>query len=406
MHPRDIRIADYSYTLPDEKIARYPLPERDTSKLLVYREGAIIESVFYKLHEFLPRGSLLVFNNTKVVPARLRFVTHTGATVEVFCLEPSHPITDMATAMQQTSPATWWCMVGNASKWRKGTLTISQGDFTLTAAVGSREGGSFSITFNWQPSVMSFAEMLEIAGKVPIPPYLNRESEPEDKFRYQTIFAKHKGSVAAPTAGLHFTERVFTSLHNAGCETGEITLHVGAGTFKPVKTEKMEGHDMHSEEFVIHSDFLGHLMKKSEIQDPIVAVGTTSLRVLETLYWIGIKLHSGYKLNFAQPAISQWEAYELSKSLTPAQSLEILWDYMQSRNIKELHTRTQILISPPYKPMLADALITNFHQPQSTLLLLVAALVGEEWRKIYHYALTHEFRFLSYGDSSLLYVNK
>jgi S-adenosylmethionine:tRNA ribosyltransferase-isomerase len=403
MHPREIHISDYTYNLPEEKIAHYPLPERDASKLLVYQNGTIAESVYKNIADFLPENSLLVFNNTKVIHARLFFENANGGKVEVFCLEPLEANTEMASVMSRMKTIRWKCLVGRASKWKEKVLRKSVENFELTAEIVDRTNDTFVVEFNWQPEHLTFAEILDKAGMMPIPPYLHRNSNEVDLTRYQTVYAKHEGSVAAPTAGLHFTEAVFESLKKKDIETAEVTLHVGAGTFKPVKSETMADHEMHAELIDVNREALEKLIAAKETKKPVVSVGTTSMRTLESLYWMGIKAANHPTASLPDLEIKQWDVYEL---LANDNALIALLNWMKQNSLERIICKTQIIIAPPYQPKVVNALVTNFHQPNSTLLLLVAAVVGNDWKKIYDYALTHNFRFLSYGDGSLLFVNQ
>lgn len=403
MHPKELRIADYTYDLPDERIAKYPLPERDEARLLVYKEGNIDENTYKNLAGQLPEGALLVFNQTRVVHARLLFRKATGGVIEVFCLSPHGEYADIQSAMLQKGSVRWASMVGGASKWKPGMALEKHHegpDFTLFVKVVDRTLTAYVLQMDWDDPNLTFAEVLHYCGHVPLPPYLHREAEPVDETSYQTMFAKEEGSVAAPTASLHFTPAVVDSLEVKNIQTAFVTLHVGAGTFKPVKSATMEEHDMHAEWMEVSRDTLAVLMQQ---QGPVVAVGTTSLRTLESLYWIGCQLLGGHTPDFHGVAVGQWEPYEDKPAHSTAQALAAIQQYMEQQGLEKLITRTQIMIAPGYTFRMADALITNFHQPQSTLLLLVAALVGEDWRKVYAYAMEQGFRFLSYGDGSLLY---
>ena len=406
MHPKDLRIEDYTYALPDERVAKYPLEIRDSSKLLIYNSGRIEENIYRKIAEHIPEGSLLVFNQTKVVHARLLFRKDTGGIIEVFCLEPHNQYADVPTAMMQKGKVWWKCMIGGASKWKHGMvpeLKHENPGFTLRATIVERESGTFTLELSWDDDSLSFAEVLHYAGKVPLPPYLHREADTTDEERYQTIYAREEGSVAAPTAGLHFTNDVMTSLDAKGIDLSFLTLHVGAGTFKPVKSETMQEHEMHAEWIEVSRETLAQLI--SHLETGIVAVGTTSLRTLESLYWIGAKLHNDVSIDFSGIAVDQWEPYEQSYDTKPTESLNAILLYMDAKGINRLLTRTRILIAPGYKMKIVKGLVTNFHQPQSTLLLLVAALIGSDWRNIYEHALTNNYRFLSYGDGCLLWAN-
>jgi S-adenosylmethionine:tRNA ribosyltransferase-isomerase len=402
MHPKEISILDYSYELPEEKIARYPLNERDQSKLLIYQKGAISEDTYGRLDKHLPAGSFLVFNQTKVVEARLLFLKATGGVIEVFCLEPHEKYPDISTAMHQQRKVWWKCLVGGASKWKHGmVLTKKVGDVVIEASIIDRSSEAFIIELTWN-NEMSFAEILHRVGAVPLPPYLHREPETEDNERYQTIYAREEGSVAAPTAGLHFTGGMFERLKANNISTSFVTLHVGAGTFKPVKARTMEEHEMHAEFVDVELGFIETLL--SNLHQPVVAVGTTSLRTIESLYWMGVKLQQpGGQLG--DIAVQQWDPYELKTNLPATEALTTLINWMRKNEMQRLITKTQIIIAPGYELKVASGLITNFHQPQSTLLLLVAAIIGKDWKKVYQYALEHDFRFLSYGDGSLLWKN-
>lgn len=399
---KHIRISDYDYPLPDERIAKFPLPERDSSKLLVYRHGEVSEDRFTSLPQYLKPGMLMVFNNTKVIQARLHFCKETGALIEVFCLEPYSPA-DYAQNFQQTETCSWLCMIGNLKKWKEGVLrkemTVNGRDLILCAERGEAVGTSHAVRFSWNDSTVTFSDILECMGELPIPPYLNRETQESDKKTYQTVYSKIKGSVAAPTAGLHFTERVLSALDNAGIEREELTLHVGAGTFKPVKSEEIEGHDMHTEYISVRRSTIEKLIAHN---GEAVAVGTTSVRTLESLYYIGLKLEKDMELSEEGLHVNQWEPYEEASGLSTVRALQNIVDWLDRHGIETLHTSTQIIIAPGYKYHIVKAMVTNFHQPKSTLLLLVSAFVNGDWHRIYDYALSHDFRFLSYGDSSLL----
>ncbi len=408
--PRNISINDYTYSLPEERIAKYPLAERDASKLLIYEEGVISEDAYKNIAYHIPEKSLLVFNNTKVVEARLLFQKLTGGIIEIFCLEPHEQYADITSAMLQKGKVLWQCLVGGVSKWKQGQVLekrIQQDgqEIILRAAYIEKRNDSFIIELSWSPNELSFAEVLHHAGAIPLPPYIKRAVEEADSERYQTVYAQADGSVAAPTAGLHFTENIFNSLKEKNIQTDFVTLHVGAGTFKPVKSNTMQEHDMHAEWIDVSKATIENILKN--LDNNIIAVGTTSLRTIESLYWLGVKqLAVGSK----QPTydsfriLSQWEAYELAgKNITVKKALESLLQWMDKNNMDRLVTKTQILIAPCYPFKIVKGLVTNFHQPQSTLLLLVAALIGEDWRKVYGYALQNDFRFLSYGDGSLLY---
>lgn len=404
--PKHIHIADYNYDLPDERIAKYPKAVRDESKLLLYRGGQISEDVFYNLPNYLPKGELLVFNNTKVIQARLHFHKSTGALIEVFCLEPHTPH-DYQVNFATTRRVAWTCLIGNLKKWKEGKLerTINVGgkEVLLTAERVGVSGTGYEVVFDWGDDTVAFSEVLEAIGELPIPPYLNRETEASDLKTYQTVYSKVKGSVAAPTAGLHFTERVLAALDNNGIERNEITLHVGAGTFKPVKSEEIGGHPMHSEWIAVKRESIERLLAHG---GHCVAVGTTSVRTLESLYYIGVMLHRNPDAHQDDLHVPQWMPYEYVASpelkLTTVEALRAIVDWLDRNRLPVLHTSTQIIIAPGYEYHVVKAMVTNFHQPKSTLLLLVSALIGDNWRRVYDYALSHDFRFLSYGDSSLL----
>ncbi len=401
MHPKDLSIKDFTYDLPDERVAKYPLEERDASKLLVYRKDDIEEDTYRNIATHIPADTLMVFNQTKVVQARLLFRKETGGVIEVFCLEPHEQYADVQTAMQETQKVWWKCMIGGASKWKHGLILEQQQEtFTLKASIVERSTGSFTIELSWDTE-QSFAEVLHIAGKVPLPPYLHRDAETSDTERYQTIYAKTEGSVAAPTAGLHFTDHVMRTLQDKQIKTSFVELHVGAGTFMPVKSETIEGHEMHAEWISADVELLEQLIDHAD--KTIVAVGTTTMRTLESLYWIGVKLLEHIAPDFSGYAVTQWEPYELSTNHSMKHALQAIVDWLLLHRETRLVTRTQILIAPPYTPKVIDGLVTNFHQPQSTLLLLVAAIIGDEWKTIYEHALKNDYRFLSYGDGCLLW---
>jgi S-adenosylmethionine:tRNA ribosyltransferase-isomerase len=403
-HPKELRIEDYTYDLPDERIAKYPLEERDASKLLVYTDGVISEDEYKNIADHIPAGTLMVFNQTKVVNARLLFRKSSGSIIEVFCLAPHSRYADIQTAMLQKGYVEWECLVGGAAKWKDGMvlqLTNREPPFTLSATIIERKQGAFILRLEWDNETLSFAEVLHDAGKVPLPPYLNRDAEIKDQSRYQTVFAKDEGSVAAPTAGLHFTEQVLQSLAAKNIGTSFVTLHVGAGTFKPVKSTTMEEHDMHAEWIDVTREAVADVM--NALDRGVVAVGTTSLRTLESLYWIGNKLTNGEAGDMGGIAVTQWDPYEPVNTCSAEKSLTAVLDYMRSNDLTRLVTRTRILIAPGYQFRIIKGLVTNFHQPQSTLLLLVAALIGKDWLRVYDHAMNNDFRFLSYGDGCLLW---
>ena len=422
----EILIEEYNYPLPDERIAKYPLAERDQSKLLVYRDGQVSEDCFYNVGEYLPIGSLLIYNNTRVIQARLEFHKTTatqpyttstpplhntlGARIEVFCLEPLEPH-DYQLSLGSTDGCTWKCMIGNAKKWKSGALSLpvvlpSGEEVTLFAEKGEQTGNTFAVKFSWKGVAVSFAEILDAVGELPIPPYLNRKTEESDKTTYQTVYSRIKGSVAAPTAGLHFTNKVLNGLRARGVQTAEVTLHVGAGTFQPVKVADANQHTMHTEIIAVPKATIQTIISNL---GHIVAVGTTSMRTLESLYFLGEKLCIGDRIpdsGDSRLSVSQFEPYEKEYTLSTREALQAIVDYLDSTEQDVLHAETQIMIKPGYQFRVVDQLITNFHQPKSTLLLLVSAFVEGDWYTIYDYALSHDFRFLSYGDSSILTRSK
>ncbi|HEX9510881.1 MAG TPA: S-adenosylmethionine:tRNA ribosyltransferase-isomerase [Puia sp.] len=411
MHPKKISIADYSYHLPGEFIAHYPLAERDASKLLIYREGKISEDVYRHIADHLPANSLLVFNNTKVVEARILFRKPTGAQIELFCLEPPPEYAGITAAMQQHGKVRWKCLIGGASKWKPGqvlTRTIErQGESggnipgTLEARYITKLEDSFLIELSWEPAHLSFAELLHQAGLIPLPPYIRRAVEESDSERYQTIYARHDGSVAAPTAGLHFTGTIFQALAAKNIQQEFVTLHVGAGTFLPVKAPTMEQHVMHSEYLSVTQATIKKLLGAAGAN--IIPVGTTSARTIESLYWLGVKTLQDPEIIPEDLAVQQWDPYGGGEAISPEKALTALLSWMERQGLPQLLSKTQLLITPGYDWKIARGLITNFHQPESTLLLLVASLIGKDWKKVYDYALEHQFRFLSYGDGCLLF---
>lgn len=398
---QEIAIAEYDYPLPDERIAKYPLAERDTSKLLLYNKGTVSEDTFSNLPEYIPQGALMVFNNTKVIQARLRFRKETGATIEVFCLEPEQPC-DYQQIFLETKECVWQCLVGNSNRWKGGvlsqTVTVGGKDVILSVERVGCPAAVNHVRFFWDGGC-SFAELLEAAGELPIPPYLNRATEESDTKTYQTVYSKIKGSVAAPTAGLHFTPAVLDALTAAGVERDEVTLHVGAGTFKPVKSELIADHEMHEEYIEVRKALLEKLIAAGGCA---VAVGTTSVRTLESLYFLGELVAGNPGITMDELHVGQWTPYSREHSLSTVEALEALVAWMERGGYDRVHSHTQIMIAPGYTFRIVKAIVTNFHQPKSTLLLLVSAFVKGEWRKIYDYALANGFRFLSYGDSSLL----
>ena len=399
---QQIRIEDYNYSLPDERIAKFPLPKRDESKLLLYRDGKVSESVFKHITDYLPEGSLMVFNNTRVIQARLLFQRATGAQIEVFCLDPAAPH-DYELIFQQTEACNWICLIGNAKKWKEPVLfreiTVAGQTVRLSAEKVQSYGETHQIRFSWDGG-FSFAEVLDAAGELPIPPYLHRKTEESDLKTYQTVYSKIKGSVAAPTAGLHFTPEVLADLDAKGFGREELTLHVGAGTFKPVKSETIEGHEMHTEYISVRRSTIEQVMQNF---GKIIAVGTTSVRTLESLYYIGVTLATHPDATSEELVVRQWMPYEdANNRLTPTEALQNILDYLDKHQLNTLITATQIIIAPGYEFKIVKGIVTNFHQPKSTLLLLISAFVKGDWKNIYDYALGHDFRFLSYGDSSLL----
>lgn len=402
MNPQQISIEEYAYTLNNERIAKYPLSKRDESKLLLFNEKTIDEDIFKNISTHLPENSLLVANNTKVIRARLEFFKPTGARIEIFCLEPHSPA-DYSISFAANSNCEWHCIVGNLRKWKTGTLKkeiiINENSTILRIELIKSLADSHIIKFYWDNPLLTFSEILEHSGNIPIPPYLNREAEEDDLSTYQTVYSKHKGSVAAPTAGLHFTDTVFLSLIKKGIKLHEVTLHVGAGTFKPVKSESIGNHKMHTEHFIITKETIPPLLKHL---NNITAVGTTSVRTLESLYWLGVKIIEG-NLNIENEVhINQWEAYDFPQNISVNDALSKVHELVMLSNKNQINASTAIMIAPGYKFRVVNNIITNFHQPKSTLLLLISAFVGERWKDIYNYALKNNFRFLSYGDSCLL----
>ena len=407
----EILIEEYNYPLPDERIAKYPLAQRDQSKLLIYRKGEVGEDKFCHIGEYLPADSLLIYNNTRVIQARLEFHKQSedgtqGARIEIFCLEPLVPH-DYQLSLGSTDGCTWKCMIGNAKKWKAGALALpvvlpSGEEVRLLAEKGVQTGNTFAVSFSWEGASVSFAEILDAVGELPIPPYLNRKTEESDKTTYQTVYSRIKGSVAAPTAGLHFTDNVLNDLRQRGIQTAEVTLHVGAGTFQPVKVADANQHTMHTEIIAVPKATIQTIINNL---GHIVAVGTTSMRTLESLYFLGEQLYTtlhNSTQHYTTLSVSQFEPYDHEHTLSTREALQAIIDYLEQTNQDTLHAETQIMIKPGYTFHIVDQLITNFHQPKSTLLLLVSAFVGGDWHTIYDYALSHDFRFLSYGDSSIL----
>ena len=410
MDPKNISILDYTYHLPEEKIAKHPLAERDASKLLIYKDGNISEDVYRNIAAHIPENSLLIFNNTKVAEARIIFQKSTGAQIEIFCLEPDEYYGNISIALLQQKKVFWKCLIGGASKWKHGQvlekrIKHNDNEIILNASFVRKENDYFLVELSWQPENFSFAEILHFAGNIPLPPYIKRETELSDIERYQTVYAKNNGSVAAPTAGLHFTDNIFSELTDKHILKDNVTLHVGAGTFMPVKAETLKAHNMHSEFIEVEMSTIIFVLEN--LRKGIFAVGTTSLRTIESLYWLGVKTILQPDIDLKNFVVLQWDAYELTnKNIATEQSLKSLIDWMKKNNMQRIITRTQLLIAPGYQFKIIKALITNFHQPQSTLLLLVAALIGRDWKEVYSYALKNDFRFLSYGDGCLLFGSR
>lgn len=404
-HPKELSISDFTYDLPEERIAKYPLIDRDRSKLLIYQNGEIGSRPFHELPELLNANDCLVFNDTKVIHARIHFQRETGAHIEILCLEPLDPV-EVTEAFGSTSCTTWKAMVGNGKRWKIGEkltriIKLGSANIQLHVELKERLADAYIVEFCWNENA-TFSEILDNVGILPLPPYLNRDTEEEDEVRYQTVYAQADGSVAAPTAGLHFTKNVFDRLSKKQVKALFVTLHVGAGTFKPVKSETMQGHDMHQERISVSANMISEMLKAAESGNRIIPIGTTSLRTIESIYWFGVKLRKNP--DCSEFFIGQWDPYELSsEAISVSDSLKQVEDWLKKTNQSYLNGSTQLLIAPGYQIRTANALITNFHQPQSTLLLLVAALVGPAWRSIYNYALNNDFRFLSFGDSSILF---
>jgi len=415
---KDIKVPDlkeFSFSLPQERIAIYPLPERDMSKLLIYNNGIISENIFKNIFEYLPENSCIVFNNSKVIKARFFFEKESGGKIEILCLEPLTPI-DLYKSLRSKKTVEWKCIIGNLKKWKNG-ITVRRNflsdnkTYNLYAErVGKEDGEAWRIRFSWDPNDLTFGQVIELAGHVPLPPYIKRDDEPEDCFRYQTVYSKIEGSVAAPTAGLHFTPKLLEQVKNKSIEHIDITLHISAGTFLPVKEKNIIEHEMHREFFSIEASSIERLSRIINNHSPVISVGTTSMRALESIYWAGVKLsrnhnkHANHNSN-NNIYVNQWEPYIADSHLKVSESLEVLLDWMTKKGISTLRASTRLIIVPAYRFMIPDILITNFHMPESTLLLLVAAWIGPDWKKVYDYALSRNFRFLSYGDSSLLFRN-
>jgi S-adenosylmethionine:tRNA ribosyltransferase-isomerase len=408
MHPKNLSIDDFDYNLPEEKIAVYPLAQRDESKLLIYKNGHIKEDIYRNIADHLPKNSFLIFNDTKVIKARILFKKITGAVIEIFCLEPYEKINDYAVVLSQKKSTKWKCMIGGAGKWKEKFLEkeiqIDTNKIVLKAQLVEKLSDAYVVELSWDPGDYSFAEIINHAGETPLPPYIKRKAEASDSEKYQTIYSHYEGSVAAPTAGLHFTKEIFSSLKKKNIDTGFVTLHVGAGTFKPVKSSSMEGHEMHAEWIDVPVKFIRQLTEN--LSNDIFCVGTTSVRTVESLYWMGVKTFLYPEIKFEQLKINQWEVYEeelFKTNLSANESLTSLCNYLITKNLNRLFIQTQIIIAPGYSYKITNGIITNFHQPKSTLLLLVAAMIGDNWKKMYEYALKNNFRFLSYGDGSLIY---
>jgi S-adenosylmethionine:tRNA ribosyltransferase-isomerase len=407
INPKDISISDYQYTLPEKKIAKYPLAGRDESKLLIYQDGNIGSDIYRNIADYLPQDTLLVFNDTRVIEARILFQKPSGGIIEIFCLEPAGEIRETSLALMQRQSVLWKCLIGGASKWKKGQVLIKNlitegGLLRVTANFVEKKSDYFIIEISWDLARLTFSELLHRVGAIPLPPYIKRKADANDSIRYQTIYAHQNGSVAAPTAGLHFTDFVFQEIEKKKLQTVWLTLHVGAGTFMPVKSETLEGHVMHEECIELDNKTISFI--SGSLGSTVIPVGTTSLRSLESMYWLGVKIILNPKISPDKLKIEQWEPYSMAaEEITTKMALENLLVWMKNHSLDRLITTTSLIIVPGYSFKIACGLITNFHQPQSTLLLLVAAMVGEDWKKIYGYALENEFRFLSYGDGSLLF---
>jgi len=408
MHPKHLSITDFDYFLPPEKIAIFPLQERDQSKLLIFKNGAITSDIYLNLARHIPEETLLVFNDTKVIRASILFTKPSGATIEIFCLEPYEQLNDYSTALQKKSPVKWKCMIGGAGKWKQKylekKLTINDDTVILKAGLADKLSDAYVAEFSWIPAGYAFAEIIQHAGEIPLPPYIKRKPVESDAERYQTIYSLHEGSVAAPTAGLHFTNQIFSSFKEKNITTGFVTLHVGAGTFKPVKSERMEGHEMHAEWTEVSVNLIKQLLAK--ISTGVFCVGTTTVRTVESIYWMGVKIMHQPDISVQDLGIKQWEVYDsilVNSTVAPGQALNSLLFYLQNKNMERLYATTEMIIAPGYMFRVISGMITNFHQPKSTLLLLVAALAGKNWKKIYEYALDNNFRFLSYGDGCLIF---
>lgn len=404
MHPKDLSIQDFTYELPNERIALYPAHPRDSSKLLIYDSGHISEDIYRHLENHLPSDAVLVFNDTRVIKSRILFPKSTGAIIEIFCMEPANRYTDYEQLFRQSAGSVWKCMIGKAGKWKEKQLTkkidIAHEEVTLNAELIEKQPDAYLVRFSWAPERFTLGDVLQAAGNTPLPPYIKRSANAADETDYQTVYSVHEGSVAAPTAGLHFSDSMMEGFHLKGIPTLFTTLHVGAGTFKPVKSETMEGHHMHAEWMHITTTFLEQLL--THIDKKIISVGTTATRTLESIFWMGNKLLNHPEISEEALKISQWEVYDTTKIHHPRNAIAALLNRMKQNGETQLMIETEIIIAPGYPFQIVKGLITNFHQPKSTLLLLVAALAGDNWRKIYEYALSHNFRFLSYGDGSLI----
>jgi S-adenosylmethionine:tRNA ribosyltransferase-isomerase len=397
---KSLSVVDFKYYLPEDRIANFPVEPRDSSKLLIYKDNIIHDYQYFQLNEHLPRNTFLIGNDTKVVEARLLFKKATGSKIEVFCLEPDSQYADILTAMSQTGSVYWKCLIGGAKKWKEDSLTLTQNNLELKATKIDSSKNPSVILFEWNDASLAFAEILHLFGKIPLPPYIKREATKNDETGYQTVYAQKEGSVAAPTAGLHFTDELLDRLRSNAIHTHFVTLHVGAGTFIPVKSDTLGGHEMHAEFIDVSSDFIRSFLSHTDTK---VCIGTTSLRTLETLYWMGVKAMMRPDISIDELVISQWDAYDLPQEVALYDSYSSLLRWMEDNSLNRIVLPTQLLIAPGYKIRTVDAILTNFHQPESTLLLLIYAFVGEEWKKIYSHALEQDYRFLSFGDGSLLW---
>ncbi|TBR19599.1 MAG: S-adenosylmethionine:tRNA ribosyltransferase-isomerase [Chitinophagaceae bacterium] len=407
MHPKNLSIKDFSYSLPADRIAKFPLEKRDGSRLLIYNQGVISKDLYQNIANHIPENSLVIFNDTKVVEARILFEKTTGGMIEIFCLNTHEQYSDITLALKQKKNVLWHCLIGGASKWKHGQILekkvfFEKKEFTLKAQLVEKKKESFIVLLSWDELDLSFAEVLHVAGEIPLPPYLKRKVESTDADRYQTFYARDNGSVAAPTAGLHFTESIFKSFTQKNISKDFVTLHVGAGTFKPVTTDRMEEHEMHSEYIIVSKATIENILK--HLKKNIIAVGTTSFRTIESLYWMGVKIINKEPENLS---LSQWEIYDLeTENIAPQLALNALLLWMNENGFSRIIAQTKIIVAPGYKPKIVSALVTNFHQPQSTLLLLIASLIGNDWKKVYEFALLHNYRFLSYGDGNLIWINE